>query len=109
MPTIKPLAEAALRLRRGLSAPPEPKRIRVRPPRAPRKARPTIVEFLSSFGDAFEGESWDRWRIVLSAVYGLPLDPEGVEFFKEVTGRSTYEPPAGGWREVAIITGARSG
>src|SRR3989442_8973133 len=105
----KPLAVAARRLRRGEPAPAEPKRVRVRPPRTPRRLRPTIVEFLSSFGDAFEGESWDRWRIVLSAIYGLPLDPEGVEFFREVTGRTAYEPPEGGWREVAIITGARSG
>ena len=78
-------------------------------PGKPKAARPTILEFLAEFGDTFDGESWDRWRVVLSAIYGLPLDEAGVRFFREVTGRSAYDPPAGGWREVVIITGARSG
>ena len=95
----KPLKAASRRLRRGEPAPTEPRRVR---PGKPKAARPTILEFLAEFGDTFDGESWDRWRVVLSAIYGLPLDEAGVRFFREVTGRSAYDPPAGGWREVVM-------
>jgi hypothetical protein len=42
-------------------------------------------------------EPWKPWLVFLSAVYGLPLDPEGVELFKQCTGRSVYDlrPAAG--------------
>jgi hypothetical protein len=49
------------------------------------------------------------WLVFLRALYGLPLDDEGVETFRAHTGRTTYDPPAGGWREVVCITGRQSG
>src|SRR5688572_10536814 len=53
--------------------------------------------------------TWRAWVVFLSALYGLPLDAAGVEMFKRHTGRTTYAPPAGGWREVVCITGRQSG
>jgi hypothetical protein len=53
--------------------------------------------------------TWNPWLVFLSAVYGLPLDPEGVDLFKRCTGRSTYDPPEGGWPEVACIVGRQAG
>jgi hypothetical protein len=47
--------------------------------------------------------------VFLSAVYGLPLDSEGVDLFKRCTGRSAYDPPEGGWPEVACIVGRQAG
>jgi hypothetical protein len=53
--------------------------------------------------------SWNPWLVFLSAVYGLPLDSEGVDLFKRCTGRSSYDPPEGGWPEVACIVGRQAG
>ena len=53
--------------------------------------------------------TWKPWLVFLSAVYGLPLDSEGVDLFKRCTGRSTYDPPEGGWPEVAYIVDRQAG
>jgi hypothetical protein len=45
----------------------------------------------------------------MKAVYGLPLDDEEVGVFQHHTGLSTYDPPEGGWSEVAAIVGMQSG
>jgi len=54
-------------------------------------------------------ETWAPWLVFLSAVYGLSLDEDGEKLFRECTGRSLYDPPEGGWREVCCITGRQSG
>ncbi len=53
--------------------------------------------------------TWKPWLVFLSAVYGLPLDSEGVELFKRCTGRSAYDPPPDGWPEVACVVGRQAG
>ena len=53
--------------------------------------------------------TWKPWLVFLSAVYGLPLDSESVDLFRRCTGRSTYNPPEGGWPEVACIVGRQAG
>lgn len=52
---------------------------------------------------------WNPWLTFLGGTYGLPLDPEGVELFKRCTGRSTYDPPDGGWPEVVCVVGRQAG
>ncbi|HYN08040.1 MAG TPA: hypothetical protein VES67_11670 [Vicinamibacterales bacterium] len=75
----------------------------------------TIVEALrdrSLFGalPAFADlSSWGAWLVFLKATYGLPLDEAEVKVFCQHTGRSAYEPPAGGWREVVAVVGRQSG
>ena len=53
--------------------------------------------------------SWKAWLTFLKATYGLPLTAREVEIFRRHTGRMTYRPPRGGWREVAAIVGRQSG
>ncbi len=74
-------------------------------------SRPTILEVLADPRLAMEltGPSWANWRTVLGAVYGLPLDPAQQAWSCAHTGRTPYEPPAGGWQETAVITGRQSG
>jgi hypothetical protein len=53
--------------------------------------------------------TWAPWLVFLKATYGLPLDEDEERLFCDCTGRSTYDLPEGGWREVACITGRQSG
>jgi hypothetical protein len=48
-----------------------------------------------------------RWDACLAAIYGLPLDREGLAAFCEHTGRQLPRP--GGYSEAVIITGRQSG
>lgn len=57
------------------------------------------------FGDAFEGESWDAWRAVLAATYGLPLTPAQADIFRRLAKR---EPPGEPVRELWVVAGRRS-
>jgi hypothetical protein len=90
---------------------------RIRPPL-------TIVEALRDaqlFGGlpAFRDlTTWRAWLVFLAAVYGLELStlrpvglPEdaALRIFQEHTGRSTYDPPAGGYPENVCIVGRQSG
>ena len=52
------------------------------------------------------GSSWDGWRAVLKAAYGLPMSDAEREFFRQVAER---EPPAKRVRELWIIAGRRAG
>lgn len=53
--------------------------------------------------------TWRSWVVLLKAVYGLELTAEDLATFRRYTGRATYQPPPGGWREVACIVGRQSG
>ena len=67
---------------------------------------PSLLGALPAFRDL---SSWRAWLIFLSAIYGLPLDDEQQHIFRRHTGRSVYDPPDGGWREVVCVTGRQSG
>jgi hypothetical protein len=54
-------------------------------------------------------ETWSAWLVFLAAIYGLPLSREQEDLFCTHTGRSKYNPPAGGFQEAAAITGRQSG
>jgi hypothetical protein len=55
----------------------------------------------------FCGESWNNWRVVLKAAYGLPLTDDETTFFKSIAG--DRDPPDRQVREVWLICGRRSG
>jgi phage terminase large subunit-like protein len=52
------------------------------------------------------GTSWDGWRAVLRAAYGLPMSDQEREFFRSVAER---EPPARRVKELWIVAGRRAG
>lgn len=52
-------------------------------------------------------DSWRAWRTFLSALFGLPLDDEGLSLYRQCTGRT--EPPPGGCTEAWLIVGRRGG
>jgi len=47
--------------------------------------------------------------VFLRAAYGRPLDGDDLEAFRRHTGRTTYDPPPGGFPEVVCIVGRQSG
>jgi len=57
-------------------------------------------------GPAFAGASWDRWRAVLRAAEGLPLDRQQHRLFRAVAGR---HPPRRRVRELWAVVGRRGG
>ena len=63
---------------------------------------PHLLGGLPAFRDL---STWTAWLVFLKAVYGLPLDEEEEAIFRERTGRMIYDPPPGGWQEVAAIVG----
>jgi hypothetical protein len=51
--------------------------------------------------------TWICWTVFLSALFGLPIDPAGLEIFMQCTGRTL--PPAGAFNEAWLIVGRRGG
>jgi len=51
--------------------------------------------------------TWICWTVFLSALFGLPIDPAGLEIFAQCTGRAL--PPAGAFNEAWLIVGRRGG
>jgi hypothetical protein len=52
-------------------------------------------------------EAWRPWRVFLSVFFGLELDEEGLELFRQCTGRAA--PPSGEFNEAWLICGRRAG
>lgn len=52
------------------------------------------------------GSSWDGWRSILKAAFGLPMSDPEREFFHQVAER---EPPSRRVKELWIIAGRRAG
>lgn len=59
------------------------------------------------FGDWFEADTWEVWRVIDKALFGEPLDAAELAIFTEITGRTEAptEPATEGW----FICGRRSG
>lgn len=54
----------------------------------------------------FRGASWDGWRTILKAAFGLAMTPDEIAFFRTVADR---DPPAKPVKEIWLIAGRRSG
>ncbi|HVO69479.1 MAG TPA: terminase large subunit, partial [Aggregatilineaceae bacterium] len=67
---------------------------------------PNLFGGLPAFRDL---SSWSNWVVLLKAIFALPLTSAETETFTKHTGRSTYDPPPGGWQEIACIVGRQSG
>jgi hypothetical protein len=62
----------------------------------------------SAFGAAFPDlASWDRWRVFLSACYGLSMSEEDLAIFRHQTGLEGPDPS--GYEEIYCVSGRRSG
>jgi len=59
------------------------------------------------FAHQFAAESWNGWRVLLSAFYGLPIDDDDLPLFTELTGRE--KPPEEPHRELWLPVGRRGG
>ena len=78
--------------------------------RAPAEPSLNIIAALDDerlFKPWFRGESWNGWRVVLKAAYGLPLTDDEIIFFKSIAGGR--EPPDRQVRELWLICGRRAG
>lgn len=59
------------------------------------------------FGEQFGGDSWQAWRALLSAFYGLPLDDDELIIFKALTDRESA--PIAEHNELWLPIGRRGG
>jgi len=69
-----------------------------------------IAAFLDDpylLGEHFAAPSWDRWRAVLKAAFGLPLRPRELTLFHEVAG--DREPPRRQVKELVAVVGRGGG
>ena len=50
----------------------------------------TIIDFVDKVlpDDHFQGATWWPWRVVLKAIFGLPLDRYELAIFEALTDRS---------------------
>ena len=66
----------------------------------------SILTLMSKvLGNQFAGETWDGWRVLLKAMFALPLTDAELEAFEELTGRTAPTVPA---REVWAIVAGKS-
>jgi hypothetical protein len=73
-------------------------------------ASPTLPEALADpllFGLHFRGDSWEPWRVFLTALFGQPLSSGQLALFQRWTGRSLC--PNAPFTEAALIVGRRGG
>ncbi|MER9449333.1 hypothetical protein [Mesorhizobium sp. M0254] len=59
------------------------------------------------FGPWFAAESWDTWRVIDKALFGLPLNDTELAVFTDLTGRT--EAPTSPASEAWFVCGRRSG
>lgn len=68
----------------------------------------TILDLMDRVLSAvFAAPSWDAWRVVLKAIFGLPMTSAELELFRQLSGRT--EAPTEQAREVWLIVGRRAG
>ena len=59
------------------------------------------------FAGLFDGASWKPWKVLLRALFGLPMPPWERAIFCHHTGRTT--PPTAPFREACLVVGRRGG
>jgi hypothetical protein len=59
------------------------------------------------FAEHFRGSTWQRWRVFIKAVFGLPMTDADRAVYTEHTGRSDLR--IGPYSEAALIVGRRGG
>lgn len=59
------------------------------------------------FGEQFQGESWNAWKVFASALFGLPMTSDEVEVYQRHTGRTAA--PTTAFTEAVLVCGRRAG
>jgi len=59
------------------------------------------------FGEQFADDSFNNWRTLLKAFYGLPFDEQDKEVYQQLTGRTVT--PEQAMRELWLVVGRRGG
>jgi hypothetical protein len=59
------------------------------------------------FGEQFADDSFNNWRILLKAFYGLPFDEQDFAVYQQLTGRTVL--PEQAMRELWLVVGRRGG
>lgn len=70
----------------------------------------TIIEAMDDpelFGEHFQGDTWDAWRVFIAAIFAIPLRDDQFETFQRQTDRKRLPPKIA--REAALICGRRGG
>jgi hypothetical protein len=67
---------------------------------------PDIIEFVTD-GQLLGLSVLPAQRVLLKAIYGLPLEGEELELWRQCTGREAY--PGTPFGEVTVVAGARAG
>jgi hypothetical protein len=67
-----------------------------------------LMEDPATFGPYFEGDSWRPWKVVLKAVFGLPMHPDEQPLYAQLTGGRSASPTQQS-KSVTLIMGRRSG
>jgi len=66
------------------------------------------IEDQNLFGSLFKDQNtWENWRIVLKAIFALPLDLKELKAFRKFTGRKRQ--PKNPFKETFLIIGRRGG
>ena len=70
----------------------------------------TILEAIEDpnlFGKEFGGPEWRAWRVLVAALFGLPMSPEDLEVYRRHTELDS--PPNGPVTEAWLCVGRRGG
>src|SRR4051812_21533791 len=70
-------------------------------------SKPIEILRLMALTGAFEGASWDTWRVVLRALFALPLTGAELETYRALTGRTSA--PTQPASELWAVCGRRAG
>ena len=66
------------------------------------------IEDQNLFGSLFKDQNtWENWRIVLKAIFALPMDPKELKAYRKFTGRKRQ--PKNPFKETFLIIGRRGG
>ena len=68
----------------------------------------TILDLMVALGGWFKDDSWHAWRVVLRAIFGLPITGAADRVtFQQLTGRTI--PPSEPVKEAWLVCGRRAG
>lgn len=70
----------------------------------------TILDLMTDpelLGETFKASTWNQWRVVLAAAFGLPLRDDQIPAYRTLTGRTNA--PATPARELWAVIGRRGG
>jgi len=66
-----------------------------------------VLGLMAALPEWFGGASWANWRIVLKALFALPMEEDELALFQRLSGRTT--PPAARVKEAWLVFGRRAG